>query len=337
MDRNVSLLHKTIKFTSEFDHDKKSTTFLDTTIAIINGKIKTDLYRKETDKVQYLLPSSCHPSHIFKSVPYSLALRLVRICSDKEDLKKRLSELENMLLSRGYNKNIVKETTSKALTLDRTEVLKKVTKTKKDRVVLAVTYHPKLPSVSSIISKHWRTLSKDQKAKEIFPLPPMVAFKQPPNLRNKLVHAKLPTKGKIKRQIKGTKPCNKPCGICPYVLQSNEFISTATNEKFQMKGTFTCNTKGLVYLTTCSKCLIQYVGQTGRRLVDRIKEHLNCICLQKEVTGVHYNSIGHNHYNLQVQVIEKVSPNTPNFRLEREDYWIKKLCTKTPSGLNKQD
>jgi hypothetical protein len=48
-------------------------------------------------------------------------------------------------------------------------------------------------------------LSKDQKAKETFPLPPMVAFKQPPNLRNKLVHAKLPTQGKTKRQVKGTK------------------------------------------------------------------------------------------------------------------------------------
>jgi hypothetical protein len=61
-----------------------------------------------------------------------------------------------MLLSRGYSKNIVKETTMKALSLNRTEILKKVTKTKKDRVVLAVTYHPKLPSVSSIMSKHYK-------------------------------------------------------------------------------------------------------------------------------------------------------------------------------------
>jgi hypothetical protein len=239
-------------------------------------------------------------------------------------LKKRLVELENMLLSRGYNKNMVKETTAKALSLDRTEVLKKVTKTKKERVVLAVTYHPKLPSASSIISKHWRTLSKDQKAKEIFPLSPMVAFKQPPNLTNKLVHEKLPNQGKTKKQVTCTKQCNKPCGICPYVLQSKEFISTSTKERFLMKGTFTCNTKGLIYLTTCSKCLIQYVGQTARRLLGRVKEHLNCICLQKRVTGVHYNSSGDNHYNFQVQVIEKVSPNTPNFRLEREDVWIKK-------------
>jgi hypothetical protein len=65
----VSLLHKAIKFTSEFDFDKRSTTFFDTTVPIRNGKVKTGLYRKETDKLQYLLPSSCCSSHIFKSVP----------------------------------------------------------------------------------------------------------------------------------------------------------------------------------------------------------------------------------------------------------------------------
>jgi hypothetical protein len=69
------------------------------------------------------------------------------------------------------------------------------------------------------------------------------------------------------------------------------------------------------------------VGQTGRRLSDRIKEYLNCICLQKEATGIHYNTTGHNSSNFQVQVIEKVSPNTPNNRLEREDMWIKRLST----------
>jgi hypothetical protein len=68
-----------------------------------------------------------------------------------------------------------------------------------------------------------------------------------------------------------------------------------------------------------------------------MKEHLNSICLQKEVTGIHYNSTGHNSSNFQVQIIERVSPNTPNYRLEREELWIKRLVTKTPHGLNKQD
>ena len=127
------------------------------------------------------------------------------------------------------------------------------------------------------------------------------------------------------------------CGICPYVLNSIEFISTSTNEKFNMKGTFTCDTKGVIYLSTCAKCKKQYVGQTGRKLSDRIKEHLNNICLKKESTGIHYTSNNHNHYDMQIQIVEKVSPNTPNYRLEREEFWIKRLSTKTPFGLNKID
>ncbi len=164
----------------------------------------------------------------------------------------------------------------------------------------------------------------------------MIAFRQPPNLKRKLCQAKLPKKQTHpKRQLKGTKPCNKPCGICPYVLESKELISKTTKEKFIMTGTFNCTSKGIIYLTTCSKCLQQYVGQTGRRLSDRIREHLNCICLQKEATGLHYNKPGHTHSNLEI--IEKVSPNTPNYRQEREEMWIKRLSTKNPHGLNKQD
>ena len=69
--------------------------------------IITDLYRKETDRVQYLLPSSCHPSHVFNHIPYSLALRLVRICSNRDSLLQRMDELKEMLISRAYNKNII--------------------------------------------------------------------------------------------------------------------------------------------------------------------------------------------------------------------------------------
>ena len=80
----INKLHKTIKFTASYDFESRSTSFLDTVITIKNGLIITDLYRKPTDKVQYLLPTSCHPKHIFKNIPYSLALRLVRICSTKQ-------------------------------------------------------------------------------------------------------------------------------------------------------------------------------------------------------------------------------------------------------------
>jgi hypothetical protein len=81
------------------------------------------------------------------------------------------------------------------------------------------------------------------------------------------------------------KTMHNPFGICQYVLQSKEFFSTTTKERFEMKGAFTYGTKGLIYRTTCSKCLTKCVGQTGRELEDRLKEQINCICLQ------HWNTL----------------------------------------------
>ena len=164
-------------------------------------------------------------------------------------------------------------------------------------VILAVKYHPKLSSVSKILVKHWKTMTRDIEALDAFLKPPMVAYRQPPNLQRLLCKAKLPTtKNHEKRRKTGLQRCYKPCNICPYVLNSKEICSSKTKEKFEMKGYYTCNTTGVIYLISCTKCKMQYIGQTGRKLVDRIKEHLNYICLQKQATGKHYKSNGHNHY-----------------------------------------
>ena len=180
-------------------------------------------------------------------------------------------------------------------------------------------------------------MTKDPTMLKIFKKPPMVAFKQPPNLRSTLIRAKLPNLKKTKRKLTGIKPCNEPCSVCPYINHSKTFSSFVTKETFEMKDTYNCSTKGIIYLTSCTNCGKQYVGQSGRKLKERMKEHLNNMYHKKEVTGIHYSLPGHSHWNFKVQVIEKVTPNTPNYRLEREDYWIKKLATKTPLGLNKND
>jgi hypothetical protein len=50
-----------------------------------------------------LSPQSCHPKHCTKSIPYSQALRIKRICSNEQTTKKRLGELKCHLKKRGYN------------------------------------------------------------------------------------------------------------------------------------------------------------------------------------------------------------------------------------------
>ena len=112
----MNQLHDSIKFTmnhtsspSEAEGDRCqcslqiSIPFLDVLCSIQDGKIETDLYRKETDRNMYLLPSSCHPPSCTKNIPYSLCLRIVRICSKPEDRERQFLNLKALMESREYS------------------------------------------------------------------------------------------------------------------------------------------------------------------------------------------------------------------------------------------
>ena len=93
-----------------------------------------------------------------------------------------------------------------------------------------------------------------------------------------------------------------------------------------------------IYLTECQKCGVQYVGQTTRNFNARIREHINDIKNRKDTANAnHYNSKGHSLSDFRAIIIERVVPNDTSFLLEREEMWIKRLETKRPHGLNKND
>ena len=144
----------------------------DTRVSIKGGKFSTDQYKKPTDRCQYLLPSSCHPAHIAKNIPYNLAYRILRICSEPEDLEKRFGELKKLLLEREYRERCIDDAIRRVMKISRREALKKVEKRKNERPVFAITYNPSLPSVSHILNKHWRVMKNDPYLKKVFPLPP---------------------------------------------------------------------------------------------------------------------------------------------------------------------
>ena len=58
------------------------------TIHLQNNKVETEIYSKPIDAHLYFLPKSCHPNHTTKNIPYSLALRIKRICSTEEYFEK---------------------------------------------------------------------------------------------------------------------------------------------------------------------------------------------------------------------------------------------------------
>jgi hypothetical protein len=72
-------------------------------------------------------------------------------------------------------------------------------------------------------------------------------------------------------------------------------------------------------------------------LKERILDHLQYIDGNEELTGEHFNLPDHSHSDMKVQIVEKIRPNSEENRREREEFWIEKISTKAPHGLNKND
>ena len=97
-----------------------------------------------------------------------------------------LFELRNLLLARGYKRGIVTGALEKARNIPREEAIKKVERKSQQRPVLVIQYDPRLPSITNIARRHWRTMvSMDPKLQEVFPEPPLVAYLVAPNLKSK--------------------------------------------------------------------------------------------------------------------------------------------------------
>ena len=325
--------------------DAASIPFLDLSISIKNKKISTDLYRKPSDKVQYLLPSSCHPNHCHQNIPYSLALRIVRICSEEEEREVRFTELKEMLLSRDYKPGLVNSAINRARAIPRSEALKRVKKPETAYVpVFCVQYDRRMPSMNKIIQKHYRTMiTVDSALKETFPKPFLVAYRRPANLREKLIRAKLPKplSSRPKRSKKGMKKCHKKsdfaeCPSCPFVNETKVVKSTANNFSVEINTEVDCQTKGIIYCITCKKCSVQYIGTSKKSLQDRFANHRGYVNNKdfSQPTGRHFNSRGHSISDMSVVIVEKVYKFEDRLlREERESHYIREFNSRV-KGLN---
>ena len=240
--------HNTIKFDKpEFNPEESSCNFLDMKITISEGKIKTDLYKKPTDVPSALLPSSAHPGHISNSIVFSMAFRLLRIVSTPELFHQRLSELkENVLIPRGYKVAKIEAAFDKVRSITREEALQKVNKSdsnkkNSDRIIVPLDYNPRVPPTGPILQKNYTAMiRKNSTLKQCFPKGPMVAHRQPPNLRKALCRARLypsittrPTR--TTRSTPGWRPCGSgntgQCPICPFTLPpTSEIVGLASGQ-----------------------------------------------------------------------------------------------------------
>ena len=343
----INSIHPTIKFTHEYSNSSnQSLPFLDVQVHLYNNQIQIDLHTKPTDKHQYLLKNSCHPAHTKRTIPFSLALRLRRICSTDHFFNKRCYELINFLALRGYSRRLLKREVNRVRNILRQEALKpRPQNNQSARTPFVITFNPALPNASATVRKNLNILHSSARCKQTFSPPPVVAYKRTPNLRDLLVRTQLRDNTNPQQKAPpGVYKCNHPrCLTCPFLQEGQtKYTFSATKEERRINDNLNCKSKNLIYLIECKKCTKQYIGETKRQLHERFGEHRRSIqnhhqLIKPTPVSTHFNQPGHSIDHLLLTPLELIHNTRDSVRKAREAHLINKAMTLEPLGITRRD
>ena len=181
-------------------------------------------------------------------IPYSQALRLNRICSETNSFDKRCNDLERFLLERGYSSKLVRKEILRARKIPRNELLDKEKSQGNDsKLTFNVTYYPVFRHQKRQLKELYVILAWDEYHKKVFPEVPVIGFKNNKNLKSRLVRAALAYINEVGR----CEPCGgkrPPSQLCSNMKNTSTFKSKRSNKVYQMKKSFKCICKMVVYL-----------------------------------------------------------------------------------------
>jgi hypothetical protein len=99
-----------------------------------------------------------------------------------------------------------------------------------------------------------------------------------------------------------------------------------------------------MYLLQCNKpdCRTQYIGETLRKIQDRLREHLRDVNKASDtLVAQHFFKKGHtcNPANISVQILQVIhlaptQPSTTMYRRQQERQWIHQMRIMYPTGIN---
>ena len=99
------------------------------------------------------------------------------------------------------------------------------------------------------------------------------------------------------------------------------------------------NKRCYIYIITCKKCHKQYVGQTNQQVSKRMNSHRYDIRNYDESfssylsnVAVHFNENDHSLDDFSFMPVDVIHNNME--RLCKETFWIHKLKTLYPDGMN---
>ena len=266
------------------------TEFLDLFIYLKNNKLHTRTYSKPCDDHAFLVPSSCHPSHTLRNIPYSTALRIYKNTSELAEYHKSKADYTDFHKARGYSIDIITEAFRKVESKPRENYIQsgsgKKSKQEDARVIPLVTdFNPRLSNIGRVLNLYKHILRLDPElCKAVNPDGIFASFRGAKTIHDKLVHSRLTTLEDSTDEKKpedevhpigGCKHSNaKRCDIYNnFLKQTNVAYSYHTNSIFNINQNVNCESKNVVYVINDLICKISSVGCTSESSKVRFRNH----------------------------------------------------------------
>jgi hypothetical protein len=249
-------------------------------------------------------------------------------------------------LRRGYPKKILKKHVDEVKKLKQCDLLEpKEKQDSMDRIVLTLEYNPANPDILGIINSEWHQLESSPKLSKLFKNKPLLAHKRAPNLRDTLVRATTQyppvPDSRVKFNPNAEKCKRRNCPYCPKPSVQGYIKSKITKETYRTTKYVSCESRNVIYCIECTQCGKQYIGETKRSFRIRISEHMGDVRNTRNYKPVarHFNSRNHTIKNMKNTVLETITQDpeleqSTIHRRTREAYWIHRLRTIDPMGIN---
>ena len=231
----------------------------------------------------------------------------------------------------------------------RSDLLKTRARPKRKLFPFVTTFNPNLPDVGRIIRKHLAILESNPKIKELFPPNSIIAsFRRSKNLKELLAPSRYGpnTEREEAVEVGGCFKCKRTrCDLCHnFLVESNSFLSFQTGKSYKIRPKLSCDSKNIIYLASCKKCRLQYIGSTTTDFRVRFRNHKSAMVTKKKTceVAVHFNKTPHDLSDFSFQCIDQVqasvnnSCNIEKLLITKEAYWSAQLFSLAPFGLNKR-
>ena len=123
--------------------------------------------------------------------------------------------------------------------------------------------------------------------------------------------------------------------------EGNPWLCQLSGPKRSVKITdrFTCTSANVIYCITCTLCKTLYIGETGRRLGDRFREHLRDVEKDdkdaSKPVARHFNLPNHSKEHMSICGLS-LHQGTTDSRKNLEQRFIFQIGTLNPHGINER-